>query len=55
MQIILFTDFSPIYKKKTKHEYFLPYNKLNFFINIVKPFIICLFRTKTKTKLSKIY
>ena len=33
MQIIPFTHFSPIHKKKTKHEYFLPYDKLNFFIN----------------------
>ena len=52
MQIIPFTDFSPMYQNKAKHEYFLTSNRLNFFLNTVKPFITCGFRTKTKTKQS---
>ena len=52
MQIIPFTDFSPMYQNKAKHEYFLTSNRLNFFLNTVKPFITCGFRTKTKTNQS---
>ena len=57
MQIIPFADFSPIYKNKARHENFLTsnrlfWNRLNFFLNTVKLFITCVFRSKTKTKQS---